>query len=111
MVELGKSLNKLLTGLEDLGLDAAIPQDMEMDLRHAMDLMEIGDAASSFPASSPKANVSTHWPLINALSPGEKRKGLFQFKGKYDIDEGNEADDDLTEEFIDVISLPYNRSY
>ena len=100
MVELGKSLNKLLTGLEDLGLDAAIPQDMEMDLRHAMDLMEIGDAASSFSAYSPKTNVSTHWPLMNALSPGEKRKHLFQFKGKDDIDEGNEADDDLTEEFI-----------
>ena len=48
MVELGKSLNKLLTGLEELGLDAAIPQDMEIDLRHAMDLMEIGEAASSF---------------------------------------------------------------
>merc|ERR1711981_529330 len=27
MIELGKSLNKLLTGLEDLGIDATIPHD------------------------------------------------------------------------------------
>ena len=106
MVELGKSLNKLLTGLEELGLEAAIPQDMEMDLRHAMDLMEIGEAASSFSGCSPLANVSNPWPLINALSPRANRRGLSQFKGKEDIDEGNEADDDLTEEFLSKDS-PY----
>ena len=106
MVELGKSLNKLLTGLEELGLDAAIPQDMEMDLRHAMDLMEIGEAASSFSGCSPLANVSNPWPLINALSPRANRRGLSQLKGKEDIDEGNEADDDLTEEFLSKNS-PY----
>ena len=100
MVELGKSLNKLLTGLEELGLDAAIPPDMENDLRHAMDLMEIGEAASSFTGCSPIANASNPWPLINALSPMVDRKNLSQLKGKDDIDEGNEADDDLTEEFL-----------
>ena len=106
MVELGKSLNKLLTGLEELGLDAAIPQDMEIDLRHAMDLMEIGEAASSFSGCSPLANVSNPWPLINALSPRANRRGLSQLKGKEEIDEGNEADDDLTEEFLSKDS-PY----
>lgn len=106
IVELGKSLNKLLTGLEDLGLEAAIPQDMEMDLRHAMDLMEIGEAASSYSACSEIANVSNPWPLINALSPAVKRKTLINPKEKDDIDEGNEADDDLTEEFISKNS-PY----
>ena len=104
MVELGDSLNKLLTGLEDLGMDAAIPQDMEIDLRHAMDLVEISDAASSFPSQRP--NCSRTWPSINQFSPGTNRKVLSITRNQDDMDAGNEADDDMTEEFISSNS-PY----
>jgi hypothetical protein len=106
MVELGKSLNKLLNGLEDLGIEAAIPQDMEMDLRHAMDLIDIGDAASSLTATNSRPNVSHPWPLINPISLGSKQKNIFLEKNKDDIDAGNEADDDMTEEFLSKNS-PY----
>lgn len=37
MAELGESLNQFLTGLEDLGADG-LPADMEIDLRHVMNL-------------------------------------------------------------------------
>ncbi len=35
--DLGESLNQLLTNLEDLGVDG-LPADMEVDLRHVMNL-------------------------------------------------------------------------
>ena len=100
MVELGKSLNKLLNGLEDLGIDAAIPHDMEMDLRHAMDLMDIGDNASSLKDMSSQPTINHPWPLISSNSPSTKRKNMYPLRGKEDIDAGNEADDDMTEEFL-----------
>ena len=37
MAELGESLNHLLTGLEDLGLDS-LPVDLEIDMRHTMNM-------------------------------------------------------------------------
>ena len=99
MIELGKSLNKLLTGLEDLGIDATIPHDMEMDLKHAMDLIDIGDAASSLNAASPFSNMIN--PKLMPLSLEMKRKNLSLAKlYKDEIDAGEEADDDLTEEFL-----------
>ena len=99
MIELGKSLNKLLTGLEDLGIDATIPHDMEMDLKHAMDLIDIGDAASSLTAASPFSNMIN--PKLMPLSLEMKRKNLSLAKlYKDEIDAGEEADDDLTEEFL-----------
>ena len=106
MVELGESLNKLLNGLEDLGMDATIPQDMEMDLRHAMDLVDISDAASSLAVSSPRHNYCPSLLRINQLSPGARRKDFFINKFKDYTNEENDADDDTTDEFISQNS-PY----
>ena len=92
MVELGESLNQLLTGLEDLGMDAAIPTDMEIDLRHAMNLVDIGDSAAATAFTVP--------------SPGINRKSILRTRSIDDIDDGNEADDDMTEEFLSATS-PY----
>ena len=92
MVELGESLNQLLTGLEDLGMDAAIPTDMEIDLRHAMNLVDIGDSAAA--------------TAFTVTSPGINRKSILRTRSIDDIDDGNEADDDMTEEFLSTTS-PY----
>ena len=110
MVDLGESLNKLLTGLEDLGMDAAIPTDMEMDLRHAMNLVDISDATAALTVASQwQNNHNAHpssWPDEKGQSPIVNRK-FISMTSKKDIDyldAGNEADDDLTDDFLSTAS-------
>lgn len=58
-LEIGESLNQILNGLEDLGLDE-IPPDMEQDLRMAMNLPldSISIPSSSVASASPLFGMS-----------------------------------------------------